>query len=79
MSIKNPFEILGIEPANYDDARLKQVYLDLVRRFTPERAPEMFREIRKAYDIIRNAKSPYEILSITPLNPLDENLSKETL
>lgn len=44
------YEILGIESENIGDVKKK--YLELVRKYPPENAPEMFMKIREAYDNI---------------------------
>ncbi len=52
----NPYEILGItnEP---DDASVRSAYLELVRRYPPERFPDKFREINSAYNELKDEKS----------------------
>jgi len=50
----DPFQILGLSP-DADEAEVRARYLELVKQFTPERAPEKFREIRMAYE---SAKDP---------------------
>ncbi|MFH1223053.1 MAG: DnaJ domain-containing protein [Pseudomonadota bacterium] len=65
---KNPFKVLNVNPAKYDDNSLKKAYLELIKKYTPENSPEEFEEIRTAYNTIRNAKSPYEMLSLAPVN-----------
>jgi DnaJ-class molecular chaperone len=51
--MKNAFDILGL-PANADDAQIRQRYLELVREFPPDRAPERFAEIREAFDALKD-------------------------
>ncbi|RPI80867.1 MAG: J domain-containing protein [Planctomycetaceae bacterium] len=45
----DPFEVLGL-PVDADPATIRSRYLQLVREFPPDRAPERFGEIRHAYD-----------------------------
>lgn len=56
----DPHETLGLPP-NADETAVRQRYLDLVREFPPDRAPERFAAIRAAYaalnDPIRRMKS----------------------
>jgi curved DNA-binding protein CbpA len=52
----NPFEILGI-PFDADDAAVRSAYLELVRRYPPERAPEKFKVINAAYQTLKDEKS----------------------
>ena len=46
--MKDPFQILGLPQDATDDA-IRVRYLTLVKEFSPERHPEKFAEIRKAY------------------------------
>jgi len=52
----NPYDVLGVSPG-VDDAAIRIAYLKLVRRFSPERFPTQFNEIRKAYDRLKNEQS----------------------
>jgi len=78
---KNPFRILNIDPAGYDNESLKKKYLELIKQYPPEKRPERFEEIRTAYSTIRNARSPYEVLSLAPVDMTGNSgiLSKEEL
>jgi hypothetical protein len=49
--MKNPYTILGVDPKAGDE-EIRKAWLDKVRKFPPETAPEKFREIRQAYDAI---------------------------
>jgi curved DNA-binding protein CbpA len=49
----DPYEVLGI-PRTASAAALKQAYFALVRAHPPERAPEMFKRIRAAYERVRD-------------------------
>lgn len=49
----NSHEILGVS-ADADEAEIRARYLQLVREFPPDRAPERFAQIRAAYDEIRD-------------------------
>jgi curved DNA-binding protein CbpA len=49
----DPYEVLGVA-AHADEATIRQRYLDLVREFPPDRAPERFVAIRAAYDEVRD-------------------------
>ncbi len=51
--MSDPYAILGLS-RSVDDATIRSRYLDLVREFPPERAPERFAEIREAYDRLRD-------------------------
>jgi curved DNA-binding protein CbpA len=45
----DPFETLGVAPSA-SEAEIRARYLELVRRFPPEREPSRFREIRAAFE-----------------------------
>jgi curved DNA-binding protein CbpA len=45
----NPYEVLGLSP-EAGETEIRQRYLELVRQFPPDRAPERFAAIRAAYD-----------------------------
>ncbi len=49
----DPYATLGL-PADADDDAIRRRYLELVRQNPPERAPEKFAAIRKAYDSLRD-------------------------
>jgi DnaJ-class molecular chaperone len=49
----NPYEVLGLEPGS-SDAEIRRRYLELVRQYPPDREPERFAAIRKAYDQLRD-------------------------
>jgi DnaJ-class molecular chaperone len=46
-------ETLGL-PSTATEAEIRSRYLQLVREFPPDRAPERFAEIRAAFDELRN-------------------------
>lgn len=71
----NPFKLFKKDIGQNE---LKKSYLDLIRSNPPEKNPEKFKEIRKAYEMIKNADSPYELLSLSVLNP-NEEISKDNL
>jgi curved DNA-binding protein CbpA len=49
----DPYAVIGVSP-QADDAEIRSRYLELVREFSPERAPERFAEIRAAFDKLRD-------------------------
>jgi hypothetical protein len=49
----DPYEILGVPPAA-DEGEIRGRYLDLVRQFPPDRAPERFTQVREAYEALRD-------------------------
>ncbi|NUM35091.1 MAG: DnaJ domain-containing protein [Candidatus Brocadiae bacterium] len=66
MSKKNPFDVLGLkEDASQGD--VKQAYFQLVKQFSPEKHGEKFKEIREAYDVLKDAdkRLAAEVLEFT--------------
>ncbi|MGB0385348.1 MAG: J domain-containing protein [Ardenticatenaceae bacterium] len=53
--IADPYAILGVA-RRADEKAIKRAYFKKVRQFPPEKAPEQFKEIRGAYDQLRNAE-----------------------
>jgi len=51
--VVDPYETLGI-PRQADEKEIRDRYLDLVREFPPDRAPERFASIRAAYEQLRD-------------------------
>src|SRR5579872_5824145 len=46
---RDPYRLLGVSPG-VSPRDLKRAYLQLIRRYKPEHAPEQFRLIREAYE-----------------------------
>jgi hypothetical protein len=53
--MNDPFAVLDL-PEDADDETIQKRYLALVRRYSPEREPERFGEIRAAYEAIRDRR-----------------------
>ncbi len=51
--MSDPYEVLGISPED-DDEAVRRRYLELVRQYPPERAPEKFAAVRQAYESLRD-------------------------
>jgi curved DNA-binding protein CbpA len=49
----DPYAVLGLAP-DCDDETIRRRYLELVKQYTPERHPERFAVIRRAYDSLRD-------------------------
>ena len=49
----DPYEVLELPP-DADDAAIRAKYLELVRRWPPEQAPEKFAAVRAAYERVRD-------------------------
>lgn len=52
----NPYQVLGVD-ASATEAEIKKAYFQLVRKHTPERDPERFKQIREAYEQLRSAEA----------------------
>jgi curved DNA-binding protein CbpA len=64
----NPFAILGI-PQSADDAAIRQAYLRLVRRYSPDQEPERFKAIAAAYGKIKDHDARMTLQLLTWLAP----------
>ncbi len=49
----DPYQVLELPP-DCDDEFIRRRYLELVRKFPPERHPERFAAIRSAYESLRD-------------------------
>lgn len=47
-----PYETLEVKDSA-DDTEIKKAYLHMVRRYPPERFPDDFQRIRRAYELIK--------------------------
>lgn len=54
--MSDPYTVLGLALDSTDEV-IRRRYLQLVRTYTPERAPERFAAIREAYDTLRDPVS----------------------
>ena len=52
-TLTNPFDVLGIDETA-SDAEVKKAYFQMVRQFTPEKHAEQFKQIRDAYDLLKD-------------------------
>ena len=57
--MSDPHDILGL-PRDCGEEDVRRRYLELVREFPPDRAPERFTEIRAAYDQLRDPAARME-------------------
>lgn len=53
--MKDPYRTLGV-PVVADDAAIHAAYLEQIRANPPERDPERFQEVRRAYDRIKTRR-----------------------
>ncbi|RKZ54058.1 MAG: molecular chaperone DnaJ [Candidatus Parabeggiatoa sp. nov. 3] len=74
--MKTPFDLLGL-PENATDEAIKKAYLQKVRQYPPERAPEQFQKIRAAFEAIKTQQQrlKYQLFHHEPpsLNALLEH------
>jgi len=49
----DPYEVLGLS-LHAGETEIRQRYLELVRAFPPEQAPERFAAVHAAYEALRN-------------------------
>ena len=49
----DPYQVLELEPIGRD-AEIRRRYLEMVRRYPPDREPERFAAVREAYDQLRD-------------------------
>jgi curved DNA-binding protein CbpA len=54
--MSDPYTVLDLPPDSPDDV-IRRRYLQLVRTYTPDRAPERFAAIRAAYEKLRDPVS----------------------
>src|SRR5437660_9020968 len=54
--MSDPYAVLGL-PADSDDEAIRRRYLELVKQFPPEHAPEKFAAVRAAYESLRDLET----------------------
>lgn len=57
--MSNYYEILGID-RSATSVEIKKGYFTMVRRYSPERFPDKFMEVRNAYETLSNDKTKTE-------------------
>lgn len=62
--VTDPFAVLGVSESAAD-AAIKQRYLALVRAFPPDREPDRFQQIRRAYEAVRTKRGRLEVQLLT--------------
>ena len=74
----DPWKVLGVS-AEDDDETIRRRYLELVRQFSPEQAPEQFARIRQAWEQLRDLETRvrHRILEPVSTEALD-SLIEET-
>ena len=76
----DPYEVLEL-PRDCGDTEIRRRYLDLVRRHPPDREPEQFAAIRKAYDQLRDpvVRMESRLFDLEPDETLDAILAEVVL
>ena len=72
------YEILGLRP-EATQAEIKKAYFSLVRQHSPEKDPEKFREIREAYEHLKEVQEDQGPVFATPEDPWAERFLKQIL
>lgn len=60
--MENLYDILGIN-LEADEKEIKKAYVTMIRKYPPEKAPEEFKKIRKAFDVLINPNSRAEYIA----------------
>lgn len=53
---EDPFYVLGVDPEAGDE-EIRTAYLERVRAYPPDRAPEQFERIRDAYEALKDPRA----------------------
>jgi tetratricopeptide (TPR) repeat protein len=61
-SLENLYDILGIS-LEADEKEIKKAYVTMIRKYPPEKAPEEFKKIRKAFEVLINSNSRAEYIA----------------
>lgn len=72
----DPYEVLEL-PADASEEMIRQRYLELVRQFPPDRAPERFTAIRSAYEALHDPvrRLRTELFNLKRFDSLDQILA----
>lgn len=70
--MKNPYTVLEVQE-DADDATIKKAYLGMVRRYPPERFPDDFQRIYRAYEQVKTVEDrlSYRLFHYTLPEPAD--------
>jgi len=75
--MQNPYEILGIDK-NSSESDIKKAYFNLVKRFTPEKHGDEFKQIRGAYDQLKDSTKRVETDMFNFSDPYKEFVIEES-
>lgn len=76
-SMLNPFDVLNVDE-DASDTDVKKAYFQMVRQFTPEKHAERFKQIREAYDLLKDPSQRLEaeVFSfMKPSSPSDSEVA----
>lgn len=73
---QNPFEILGIDK-NASSGDVKKAYFQMVKQFRPEHHAEKFKQIRQAYDRLKDDSQRVEAEVFSFIKPTVQPESTE--
>lgn len=73
-----PYELLGIA-SHADDKAIRSAYLELIKTYPPDRAPERFKEISAAYESIKDEKKRLEYYLFNKDVPVNRPLEAVSL
>ena len=68
--MNDPHEILNLDP-DAGEAEVRRRYLELVREFPPDRAPERFAAIHAAYEALRDPARRLQVQLFHPETKTD--------
>ncbi|MFI5457274.1 MAG: J domain-containing protein [Isosphaerales bacterium] len=76
--MSDPYDVLGLTP-DASETEIRQRYLELVRAFPPEQAPERFAAVHAAYEALRvpAARLHEQLFSIETKNDSFEALATD--
>ena len=74
-SMMNPFDVLSVDE-DASDADVKKAYFQMVRQFTPEKHAERFKQIREAYDLLKDPSRRLEAEVFSFTKPSSEPVSE---
>jgi curved DNA-binding protein CbpA len=76
--LSDPYEVMGLA-AGASEAEIRQRYLELVRKFPPDRAPERFAAVHAAYASLRDPalRLHAQLFSIDPGSDSIEGIAAE--
>ena len=76
----DPHGILGI-PDDSGEEEIRLAYLEKIKIYPPDRAPEAFERIRDAYEMLNDPRrlARVQLFSVDPEMPLDALLNNQAL